>query len=157
MTKFDNSNNKINHLFINDSFFNAGDNILKQIKQKNKVYETENGTSLSKNFPTQFNLKKNKKIVLNNTASDNMLKIGKISKDINYKTMEERGYKINIKNQNYPIIKKDKLKKISPNIFQNIITKNQSLNKSNINKTNNKLFLSMNNINNYYSYINKLK
>ena len=87
-----------------------------------------------------------------------MLKIGKISKNINYKTIKERGYKINIKNQNYPIKKQYKLKKTSPNIFQNIIMKNQSLDISNINKTNNRLFLNLNNINNYSnSYINNLK
>ena len=97
-------------------------------------------------------------MVLNYATSDNMLKIGKISKNIIYKTMEERGYKINIKNQNYPIKKKDKLKKISLNIFQNIIMKNQSLDKSNINKTNNNHFLNMNNINNYSNnYIKNLK
>ena len=52
-----------------------------------------------------------------------MLKIGKISKNINYKTIKARRYKINIKNQNYPIKKKDKLKKFHQKYFKILLLK----------------------------------
>ena len=153
------------------SAYISKDNILNKLKVKNEMCGTTAGSLISRNNKSQktfkiYNNLKNtlvNKMALNNNSNssfNNTTKLSEniksISKNINYKTINERELlkKKNIKTQNNSIIKMNKLNEINKIKSRNIIIKPKILNKnnntnSNINNISNKFYVIKNNINNY--------
>ena len=181
--KSDYSNNRKINLFKNEnnSFFirNIRNNITPvtsaniskdNISNKLKVYKTIPTASLrslnnknQKAFKIYNNLGNKLVNKINNNSNssfNNAIKLSEnirgISKNINYKTINERENlkNKNIKTQNNSIIKMNKLNEINKIKSRNIIIKPKILNKnnntnSNINNISNKFYVIKNNINNY--------